>query len=145
MAAYPAVQLFVQCAARIRPDFELTPGNAARRGAHLPLTEGLPLAIELAASWARTLRRTRSRASWRAGLASLASTAYDVPERHRSLAAVFEHSWARLLPREQVILAQLAVFRGGFDRAAAEAVVGEVAPPAPRPFAGSGQAPGGPP
>ena len=66
------------------------------------------------------------------GLASLASTAYDVPERHRSLAAVFEHSWARLLPREQVILAQLAVFRGGFDRAAAEAVMGEVAPPAPQ-------------
>jgi predicted ATPase len=48
----------------------------------------------------------------------------DLPERHRSMRAVFEHSWRLLSPDEQSALSRLAVFRGGFSREAAEAVAG---------------------
>ena len=58
------------------------------------------------------------------GIALLASTAYDVPARHRSMAAVFEHSWVLLDDSCQSALARLSVCRGGFDRAAAHAVAG---------------------
>ncbi len=48
----------------------------------------------------------------------------DVPARQQSLQAVFEHSWRMLTRDERVSLAQLGVFRGGFDLAAAQAVAG---------------------
>jgi DNA-binding SARP family transcriptional activator/Tfp pilus assembly protein PilF len=123
---YPAVQLFGQSARRIQPDFALTPTNTAAVARICRLVEGLPLAIELAAAWARTMTPEMIVAELGRGLAFLASTAYDVPDRHRSLAAVFEHSWRLLVPDAQSILARLAVFRGGFEAAAAEAVAGPV-------------------
>ncbi|HEX6385814.1 MAG TPA: tetratricopeptide repeat protein, partial [Anaerolineae bacterium] len=48
----------------------------------------------------------------------------DVPERQRSMRAVFDASWKRLTPEEQQVLAALSVFRGGFTREAAQAVAG---------------------
>ncbi len=48
----------------------------------------------------------------------------DVPDRHRSIQAVFEHSWRLLSPSEQAIFQQLSIFRGGFHRNAAEQVAG---------------------
>jgi predicted ATPase len=48
----------------------------------------------------------------------------NVPERHRSLRAVFQNSWQRLSGSEQTVLSKLSVFRGGFGRNAAEAVAG---------------------
>ena len=48
----------------------------------------------------------------------------DLPERHRSLWAVCDHSWALLSPAEQTVYRRLAIFRGGFTREAAEQVAG---------------------
>ena len=48
----------------------------------------------------------------------------DVPDRHRSLRAVFEYSWALLSSEERTTFLALSVFRGGFTREAAEAVAG---------------------
>jgi DNA-binding SARP family transcriptional activator/predicted ATPase len=124
-AAYPAVQLFVQRAQRARSDFALTADVAPAIARICRLTEGLPLAIELAAAGMRNLTPADAATELAAGLSSLASAARDLPERHRSLAAVFEHSWARLTGPEQMCLAQVAAFRGGFDRAAAAAVIGD--------------------
>ncbi len=59
------------------------------------------------------------------GLDFLASSRRDVPERQRSLRAVFESSWAGLNETEQRTFAALSVFRGGFSREAAEAVAGK--------------------
>jgi len=47
-----------------------------------------------------------------------------VAERHRSLHAVFAHSWSLLSADERQVFARLSVFRGGFGRAAAEIVPG---------------------
>ena len=48
----------------------------------------------------------------------------DVPERHRSMTATFDHSWRLLSRMQRSILRQLSVFRGGCTREAAEAVTG---------------------
>jgi tetratricopeptide (TPR) repeat protein len=48
----------------------------------------------------------------------------DLPERHRSIRAVFDHSWKRLMADEQQVMCQLSVFQGGFQRQAAEQVAG---------------------
>ncbi|MBM4459670.1 MAG: hypothetical protein FJ011_18230 [Chloroflexi bacterium] len=119
---YPAVQLFEQRAQRVRPGFALTADTAPAVTRICQMVEGLPLAIELAAAAMRTLSPSDLVAELSDGLSSLTSAARDLPERHRSLAAVFEHSWALLERSAQNNLAQLAIFRGGFDRAAAEAV-----------------------
>ena len=120
--AYPAVQLFVRRSHRVRPDFVLDAGAGEAVARICQLTEGLPLAIELAAAWMRTLPPAQIVEELARGLALLASTAHDIPERHRSMAAVFEHSWTLLDNEAQMALAQLSVFRGGFDQAAAQAV-----------------------
>jgi predicted ATPase len=62
------------------------------------------------------------------GLDFLTSTLQNVPARHRSLRAVFEHSWALLPPAEQALFRQLSVFQGGFRREAAAQVVGASLP-----------------
>jgi tetratricopeptide (TPR) repeat protein len=58
------------------------------------------------------------------GLAFLTASSREVSERHRSIQAVFQHSWALLSEDEQRVLRRLAVFRGGFRREAAEHVAG---------------------
>jgi tetratricopeptide (TPR) repeat protein len=58
----------------------------------------------------------------------LASTARDATERHRSIRAAFDHSWALLSAEEQRVLRNVAVFRGGFSREAAEYVAGATLP-----------------
>ena len=58
------------------------------------------------------------------GLDLLSTTLYDVPARHRSLEAVFDHSWQLLSETERAVFKKLSVFRGGFDRQAAKDVAG---------------------
>ena len=48
----------------------------------------------------------------------------DLPARHRSMRAVFDHSWKLLSEEEQGVLLRLSVFQGGFRREAAEQVAG---------------------
>jgi predicted ATPase/transcriptional regulator with XRE-family HTH domain len=85
------------------------------------LVKGLPLAIELAASWLRVLSCAEIATEIKRDLGFLASPERGIPERHRSIRVVFEHSWRLLSQDEQQALRWLAVFRGGFTRAAAEA------------------------
>ncbi|MCB0244011.1 MAG: tetratricopeptide repeat protein [Anaerolineae bacterium] len=121
---FPAVQLFAQRSRRVRPDFDLSMETLAPVTRICQMTEGLPLAIELAAAWTRTMTPAEIATELAGDIALLASTAYDVPARHRSMAAVFEHSWVLLDESCQSALAQLSVCCGGFNRAAAQAVAG---------------------
>src|SRR6185503_16584840 len=82
---------------------------------------GLPLAIELAASWMRVLSCAEIAAEIARDMGFLASPDQGIPDRHRSLAVVFAHSWHLLADDERGALRRLAIFRGGFGRAAAEA------------------------
>ena len=120
---YSAVQLFMQSAQRVQPDFSL--GNNAPDVLRIcQLVEGMPLAIELAAAWVRLLPCSHIVEQLASSLDFLTSPLRDMPERHRSLRAVFDHSWRLLSHTEQTALAKLSVFRGPFDLEAAEEVGG---------------------
>jgi len=122
VARYSAVRLFVQSAARVQPGFSLTAGNAPAVVRICRLVGGMPLA--LAAAWLRALSCREIAAEIEQNLNFLTTSLQDVPERHQSLAAVFNYSWQLLSPTEQQIFCRLSVFRGQFNRAAAEHVAG---------------------
>jgi len=116
-----AMQLFAQVARRVRPDFS-SDRNAIEQICRL--VDGMPLAIELAASWARSLSGPEIAQEIRRDFGFLQTRLRDLPEQHRSLQAVFASSWAMLNDEERKCLRQLAVFHGGFEHEAAAAVSG---------------------
>ncbi len=121
---FDAVRLFLQGARRVNPVFDLTPGDQAWMARICDLLGGSPLAIELASSWARVLSLSEIAREIERDLDFLQTTRADVPERHRSMRAVFEYSWGMLEPREAACFSALSVFKGGFRREAAQAVAG---------------------
>ena len=124
---YSATALFLACVRRVRPDFQPA-ADDARQIVHIcRLLDGYPLAIELAAAWTRTMPLAKIAHELAHGLDVLTTTMRDVPPRHRSMAAAFDHSWRLLSPREQSILRQLSVFNGSWTEEAAEAVAGATA------------------
>ena len=123
VGSYSAIQLFMQSARRVRPDFSLSAEQQAVLNI-CRLVEGMPLALEMTAAWLRRLPADEIVQQLEHGLDILESPARNVPERHRSIRAVFEHSWNLLTETEQNVFLKLSVFRGGFRREAAEAVAG---------------------
>lgn len=116
-----AIRLFVARAAQVKRDFVLA-ANLDDVARICRLVGGMPLGIELAAAWARTLSCADIAAEITRNLDFLTTGLRDVPERHRSMRAVFEHSWTRLTGAEQTAFCRLSVFAGVFNRAAAQAV-----------------------
>jgi predicted ATPase/DNA-binding NarL/FixJ family response regulator/DNA-binding XRE family transcriptional regulator len=123
LEASEAAQLFMDRVERIGSDISLTPSNRAAIARICNLLEGTPLAIELAATWTRTLSCDEIAEEITRNLDFLAHADRDIPARHQSMRVVIDHSWRLLTPKEQQVLASLSVFRGGCRRAAAEAVV----------------------
>ncbi len=123
-----AVRLFVSGARRVRPEFSLSPADLSAVVRVCQLVEGMPLAIELAAAWVQVLSCPEIPLEIQKDLDFLATTMQGIPQRHRSLRAVFDASWALLSPDEQQVLRRMAVLYGSFDRPAAEAVAGATAP-----------------
>jgi predicted ATPase/transcriptional regulator with XRE-family HTH domain len=119
-----SVELFTQAARRADARFLLAPADRAAVARICRLVDGLPLAIELAASWVRTLTCTEIAAEIERNLDFLATSARGVPERHRSMTAVFDHSWRLLGEQEQQVLRRLSVLRGSFSREAAQEIAG---------------------
>ncbi|MCZ7546442.1 MAG: AAA family ATPase [Anaerolineae bacterium] len=120
---YDAVQLFVDRARRVQSGFSLAQEQAGVQRV-CRLVEGMPLALELAATWLRTLSCEAIADEIVRGNGFLATTMRDAPARHRSMRAVFDHSWRLLADEERAAFARLSVCRGGFTRAAAETVAG---------------------
>jgi predicted ATPase/class 3 adenylate cyclase len=108
-----AVRLFVERAMAIRPDFRVTPENAAAVAEIVSRLDGLPLAIELAAARIKVLTPQAMLPKLRQGLDMLASTARDLPERQRTLRGAIAWSWDLLSESERKLFARLAVFVGG--------------------------------
>ena len=117
-----SVELFLQRARRAYVGFSATTVDFSAIVRICQLVEGMPLAIELAAAWVRTLSCNEIAQEIERGLDFLSLSARDLPARHHSINAVFDHSWKLLSEQEQAILCRLSVFRGGFRREAAEAV-----------------------
>jgi predicted ATPase/DNA-binding SARP family transcriptional activator len=113
--SYSSVRLFVDRATR---PLTRSSHDLAQIVQVCQLAEGVPLAIELASALVEHLPLAEIIANLRRDVGFLSTTLQDVPERHRRLRAVFESSWQLLAEPEQHTLAQLAVFRGDFDRTA---------------------------
>jgi predicted ATPase/DNA-binding SARP family transcriptional activator len=120
---YSAVQLFIQDARRVRPGFDPNGDDLVQIVEICRLVQGMPLGILLAAAWMQMLSPAEIASKLAAHkLDFLESEWRDVPERQRSMRAVFDYSWRLLNERERQVLAGLSVFRGGFTFTAAQPV-----------------------
>jgi predicted ATPase len=113
LLAYDSVNLFVQRARSAEPTFSLQDGQAGAIGRICAVLDGLPLAIELAASQARILPPPMLAERLTEGADALPPGARDLPERQRTLRATIE--WSYHLPgsSEKVLFSRLSAFRGG--------------------------------
>lgn len=119
-----AVKLFIQGAQRIQPNFELE-GDDLSHVVHVcRLVQGMPLGILLAAAWVEMLTPKEIADEVTQSLDFLETEMHDIPERHRSIRAVFDYSWNLIEETERETFMKLAVFRGGFTREAAQKVAG---------------------
>jgi len=124
LAGSGAAQLFAQCARRVRPDFKLDGADRAAVAAICRMVAGLPLGLELAAAWLPVLSPAEIAQEIEHSLDFLVAELRDLSERHHSLRAVFDQSWRLLDDAERSAFRRLSGLRGGFTRAAAEAVAG---------------------
>jgi predicted ATPase len=114
IAASGAVQFFVQCASKVRRQFELTPEVAPDVANLCAALDGLPLALELTAARLKlfSVKQLLGRLD---SVLDLASTRVDgeAADRQRTLRAAIEWSFRLLPPEQQALLPRLAVFAGG--------------------------------
>lgn len=122
-----SVQVFVDRAQAVRPDFAVTDRSAPDLAALCRSLEGIPLALELAAARIRALSLSQMRVRLEQRFELLADRHGDKGARHRSLWAAIAWSYDLLPAHLQRFFATLAVFRGGWTLEAAEAVCEEPA------------------
>ena len=121
LEAFDAVRLFVRAARRVEPTF-LADAEPQALVDICRQVGGLPLALELAASWTRMLSCEAIAAELRQGSELLRAVDPTRPARQASIEIVFDHAWKMLGTAEREALARLSVFRGGFSAEAARAV-----------------------
>ena len=117
-----AVRLFVQSVQQRDKAFEFRPENADAVTLICELVAGMPLALELAASWLRVLSLEDVVEELKESIDILESQTRDRPDRQQSIRTIFDYSWSLLSKQEQAALSKLAVFHGGFDRKSAKEV-----------------------
>ncbi|WP_431279274.1 DUF4062 domain-containing protein [Leifsonia poae] len=122
LAGAASVALFVERAHAVKPDFEITPENAATVSAVCAAVDGVPLAIELAAARIRVLSPADLLERLDRRLSLLVGGSRDLPQRQQTLRSTIEWSTQLLDDREKRLLARLGVFEGGFTLEAAEFV-----------------------
>jgi predicted ATPase/DNA-binding SARP family transcriptional activator len=122
---YESVQLFVDRAQSVKPDFQLTPNNAGALGQLCASLEGIPLALELAATRVQVLSLSQMLLQLDRRFDLLVSRRRDLDARHRTLRATIDWSYRLLSEDLQRFFARLSVFRGGWDLEGAERVCEE--------------------
>ncbi len=122
VAASPAVELFVERARAVKPDFELTPVNAEAVAGICQAVDGLPLAIELAAARMRVLTPLGIMSRLDRQLALLVEASRDLPQRQRTLRSTIEWSTELLSEDARLLLFDLGVFSAGFSLEAVETI-----------------------
>lgn len=118
-----SVMLFVERARTARPGWELTPADEAAVADLVRQLDGMPLAIELAASRMGTMNPAQLVQRLPRRFDLLAGGERGASDRQATLRGAIDWSWRSLTSQEAAVLAQCAVFRGGFTIEAAEAVV----------------------
>lgn len=116
------VQLFLERAQALRPDFQITPRNASDLAAVCAHLEGMPLAIELAASWINVLSPAQLLERFRYPSRTLSGRRRDISPRHRTVQNTVAWSYQLLSPALQQALCLLSTFRGGWTLEALDAI-----------------------
>ena len=119
-----AVELFITSVRRNLPRFAPDESQLEQIVHICQMVGGMPLGIELAAVWVETLSLQEIAQEIEKSLDFLSRQYADVPPRHLSIRAAFDHSWRLLNNEERVTFSQLSVFRGGFTQEAAAQVLG---------------------
>lgn len=117
-----AVTLFIERSRSVRPDIQLTPKIREAILEICHLTQGMPLALVLAASWTALLTPEEIVRELKYGFDFLESDIQDVPVRQRSIRAIFDYTWSLMSEDERQMLTRLSIFRRGFTREAAKTV-----------------------
>jgi predicted ATPase len=124
LTRFGAVELLLDRAELIHPRPEAGRLALVQVARICHLVQGMPLALVLASGWLELLSFEEVADEIASSLDILESQARDIPERQRSVRAAFEYSWQRLAVDDQETFSRLAVFRGGFNRQAANQVAG---------------------
>jgi predicted ATPase/class 3 adenylate cyclase len=124
ISQYEAVRLFIARAVAVRPDFSVTNENAPAVAGICARLHGMPLAIELAAARVKVLSPDAILGRLEHQLGVLAAGSRDLPERQQTLRGAIAWSYDLLGEGERRLLWRLAVFVGGLELEAAEAVCG---------------------
>ncbi len=122
LSQYSAISLFVQRAAAVKPNFQLTEENASAVAEICQRLDGLPLAIELAAARVKLLPPTAMRSRLASRLQLLTGGARDLPARQQTLRQAIDWSYDLLNEPEQKLFRRLSVFVGGCTLEAVESV-----------------------
>ncbi|HUV26818.1 MAG TPA: BTAD domain-containing putative transcriptional regulator [Anaerolineales bacterium] len=116
---FPAVELFIHVTRQTLNNFQIDVGNYREIVAIVQLLEGMPLGLEMAASWMNLLSPKEILAEIRTNLDFLKTEMQDTPTRQQSMRAVLDYSWKRLNCNDQSAISRLSVFQGGFNRESA--------------------------
>ena len=133
LASEAAVDLFVSRARELRPDFELDDERRAVVERIVDRLDGLPLAIELAASRTNLYSVSQLADRLESSIEVLRSDSRSVEQRHRTMRDAIAWSWELLDETERALLAEASIFIGGFSLESAREVLvaehdGPVAP-----------------
>lgn len=112
---FPAVRLLVARAAEVRPGFDITAENAEDLAAICRLVDGLPLAIELAATWLRFFSPQALRLRLRTTLPMLVGGPRDSPQRLRTMHDAIAWGYGLLAEPVRHLFRQIAYFPGAFS------------------------------
>lgn len=124
LETYSAFRLFMHRAQQARAHFTASARDRQAIAYACELVGGLPLAIELAAAWVKSMSCGEIAQAIESNLDALTAFVRDIPSRHQSVRASLDHSWNLLSGRERQVFRRLAVFRSGFTREAADRVAG---------------------
>lgn len=119
---FPSVELFVERAQAVKPEFKLDEKNASHVAEICARLDGLPLAIELAAARSRTMSLTSMLEHFNRRFDWLSQGARDLPEWRQTLTGAIEWSVDLLTEPERTLFHRLSIFSGGWTLAAAEEI-----------------------
>lgn len=125
LAGIPAIRLFVERVRDVQPDFRLSPDNGATVKAICQKLDALPLALELAAPWMKTLTADDLLRRLERNVLLSPVGPRDLPERQQTMSATIAWSYQLLGPSEQRTFRRLGVLRGPFRVDAAAAVLAD--------------------
>jgi predicted ATPase/DNA-binding CsgD family transcriptional regulator len=122
---FDACRLFVDRAQALCPEFALTSANARSIVSICQRLDGLPLAIELAASWVPVLSPSALLAQLENRLSLPSGGSFGTPQRQRSLRDTIAWSYGLLSAPSQTLFRRIAVFNGGFSLDAVKEICGD--------------------